>query len=92
MATKMNRCNALLLSATCLLGATWKVQAADIIHDAEYAILEAQNGEQWARDNKSIDAKLAEIREKNGGKPPNIIYILYDDGNPDLGLCRPVTA
>ena len=87
MATKMNRCNALLLSATCLLGATWKVQAADIIHDAEYAILEAQNGEQWARDNKSIDAKLAEIREKNGGKPPNIVYILLDDvGFGEIGM------
>jgi len=68
--------------------------AKDIVHDAEYKILEAQNGEQWARDNDAIDAKLAELREKNGGKPPNIIYILIDDmgfgeiGMPDMDVTR----
>jgi arylsulfatase A-like enzyme len=53
--------------------------AKDIIHDAEYYILEAQNGEKWASENKQIDAKLADIRKSNGDKPPNIIYILVDD-------------
>jgi arylsulfatase len=38
------------------------VQAADkIIHDAEYYILEAQNGEKWAADDMVIDKKLAEF-------------------------------
>ena len=46
-----------------------------IQHDAEYAILEAQNGEAWIADDQAIDKKLAEIRKKNGGKPPNIVYI-----------------
>lgn len=60
--------------------------AATIIHDAEYYILEAQHGEQWAAEDKLLDRKLAAFREKNGGKPPNILYILIDDiGFGDLG-------
>ncbi|MGI9372741.1 MAG: sulfatase-like hydrolase/transferase [Hyphomicrobiales bacterium] len=58
----------------------------EIVRDAEYYILEAQHGDNWAAQDKEIDAKLAEFREKNGGKPPNIFYILIDDiGFGDLG-------
>jgi len=58
-----------------------------IVHDAEYYILEAQNGEKWAADDKEVDKKLAEFKKKNGGKPPNILYILVDDiGFGDLGI------
>ena len=54
-------------------------QAADkIVHDAEYYILEAQNGEKWAAENAELDKKLAALREKYG-QPPNIVYILWDD-------------
>jgi len=60
---------------------------AKIIHDAEYYILEAQNGEKWAKDDKTVDEKLAAFRKKNGGKPPNVLYILVDDiGFGDLGI------
>ena len=60
--------------------------AKPIVHDAEYYILEAQNGEKWAVEDEGIDAKLAEFRQKNGGKSPNIFYILIDDiGFGDLG-------
>ncbi|MCP4003260.1 MAG: sulfatase-like hydrolase/transferase, partial [bacterium] len=65
-----------------------------IVHDAEFALLEAQNGETWRADDRQIDAKLAEIRRNNGGKPPNIIYILLDDvgfgelAMPDLDVIR----
>lgn len=65
-----------------------------IIHDAEYTILEAQNGKQWAQDDKAIGDKLAKLRKKNGGKPPNIVYILLDDvgfgeiGMDDLSVIR----
>jgi arylsulfatase len=64
------------------------VATADgIIHDTEYYVLEAQNGERWAEDDKVIDQKLADYREKNGGKAPNILYILIDDmGFGDIGI------
>ena len=50
-----------------------------IIHDGEYYFLEKQHGKKWAKEDKEIDAKLAEIRKKNGGKRPNILYVLIDD-------------
>ncbi len=50
-----------------------------IIHDGEYYFLEAQHGEKWAKEDKEIDKKLADIRKKNGGKRPNILYVLIDD-------------
>jgi arylsulfatase A-like enzyme len=83
-----------LLLAVGLVGCSDAGHANDIVHDAEYRILEAQNGERWARDDDVIDAKLAELRDKNDGKPPNIIYILLDDmgfgelGMPDMAVTR----
>jgi arylsulfatase len=52
--------------------------AADIIHDAEYYILETQNGERWAAEDAELDQRLAELREQHG-QPPNIVYLLWDD-------------
>ncbi len=65
----------------CLLytGATWATENRKIVHDGEYYFLEAEYGEQWAKEDQEIDAKLAEIRKKNGGKRPNILYVLIDD-------------
>lgn len=79
--------NRLLTTMTlALLIAPAHAQDAPIVHDAEYYILQAQNGEKWAEEDTALDAALAEIRERNGGKPPNIFYILIDDiGFGDLG-------
>ncbi len=44
----------------------------------EYYVLKAQNGERWAHEDAALDKRLAELREKYG-RPPNIIYILWDD-------------
>ena len=89
---KGNRCYHLILINVVLAflvgtGALAAKEGGKIIHDTEYYILEAQNGEQWAADDKKVDKKLAEFREKNNGKPPNILYILIDDvGFGDLGI------
>ena len=80
---------------TLVLGTTASAVAEEpIIHDAEHYIIEAQHGKRWAKEDVEIDAKLSEIREKNGGKPPNIVYILLDDlgfgeiGMPNLDVIR----
>ncbi len=60
------------------------------MHDGEYEFLKRQHGERWAAEDKEIDAKLVEVRGENGGKPPNILYVLIDDvsfgqmGNPAM--------
>lgn len=65
-----------------------------IVHDAEYSILAAQNGERWAADDVAIDKRLATLRQGNEGRPPNIVFILLDDvgygeiGTPDLTPSR----
>jgi len=75
-----------IIAATLLSSMTLLAQGP-IIHDAEYSILEAQNGKQWKEDDKKLDKKLAEVRKKNGGKAPNIIYILLDDvGFGEIGM------
>ncbi|MDO6522895.1 sulfatase-like hydrolase/transferase [Shimia thalassica] len=67
--------------------------AGDIIHDADFYVLKAQHGEDWAAMDGEIDAKLAALREKFG-TPPNIIHIMWDDtpvgdvGIPALQLLR----
>jgi len=52
--------------------------ADEIIHDAEYYVLEAQHGDKWAAEDKELKAKLAELKAKHG-TPPNIIHIMWDD-------------
>jgi len=66
----------LCLMTNSVLAASKKGQ---IVHDGEYSYLKAQHDKKWAKEDKEIDAKLAEIRKKNGGKRPNILYILIDD-------------
>jgi len=76
----------LILASIVLTMVSGQGLAKDIVHDAEYYIVAEQNGEKWAAEDKRIDEKLAAFREKNGGKPPNIFYILIDDiGFGDLG-------
>jgi arylsulfatase A-like enzyme len=68
------------LIAGALLGASGAAaQDGSIIQDGEFKYLLAQMGENWAEQDKRIDERLQEIRSKNGGKPPNILYVLIDD-------------
>lgn len=88
----MKNTKLLLIAILCSIFAT--SQNNPIQHDAEYYVIEAQNGEKWAADDQKIDQKLEEIRKKNDNKPPNIVYILLDDvgfgeiGKPDLDVIR----
>jgi len=52
--------------------------ADEIIHDAEYYVLEAQHGDKWTAEDKELKAKLAELKAKHGTSP-NIIHIMWDD-------------
>ena len=57
-----------------------------IVHDAEYYIVEAQNREKWNAEDKDLDARLAELKEKHG-TPPNLIHIMWDDtAFGDIGI------
>ncbi|MEX0277000.1 MAG: sulfatase-like hydrolase/transferase [Ruegeria sp.] len=63
-----------------LLTATPAVAQQDpIVHDGEFEFLRAQFAQEWDAQDTQIDARLAEIRAANDGKPPNFLYILIDD-------------
>lgn len=64
--------------AAVLLFVSFSAVAKDIVQDAEYYVLEAQHGEEWAAEDKSLDRKLAELQKKFG-RPPNLIHIMWDD-------------
>lgn len=82
-----------------LLATTVSASAAneDIVHDAEYYVLDAQHGDVWAAEDKGLDARLAALRERFGA-PPNIIHIMMDDhavgevGIPALQAVRGYTT
>ena len=65
-----------------------------IVHDSEFVLLQSQHGDAWAEEDAAAATFLAELRERNGGMPPNIIYILIDDvgfgefGIPELNFVR----
>ena len=50
-----------------------------IQHDAEHYMLLAQHGDRWAQENEVIAAKLEAVRNANGSKRPNILFVLIDD-------------
>ena len=62
--------------------------AKPIVHDAEYYILEAQNGKVWEVEDGDIDRKLAELRQRYG-TPPNIIHYMWDD-QPVMSFGDPI--
>jgi hypothetical protein len=75
----------------CLSPVTLGVNAAtaqNIVHDAEYYILEAQNGKVWAVEDGELDNKLAALKEKYGA-PPNIIHYMFDD-QPVMSFGDPI--
>lgn len=84
--SKVNRLlTAVSFSAAVVLTAANGI-SAEIVHDAEFYVLEAQNGEKWAAEDKKLEQRLAELKEKHG-QPPNIIHIMWDDtAYGDVGI------
>ena len=86
------------LAILTLLLSQWSLARGEIQHDAEHYMLLAQHGDRWAQEDKAIDVKLAEMRKANGGKPPNILFVLIDDvgfgemGDPVLNHVRGYTT
>jgi len=76
----------LLIVAALLVGHTGSAEAKrrdknknkEIVHDAEYYVLEAQNGEKWAKEDEGLARRLAELQKKHG-RPPNLVHIMWDD-------------
>ena len=76
----------LLVALSGGLAGAAEAPGSGIVHDAEYYILEAQNGERWAAEDTALDARLAELRAKHG-TPPNIIHVMWDDTSyGDVGI------
>ncbi len=76
----------LLSSAALVAMTTTASYAADIVHDAEYYVLDAQNGEKWRAEDQALDQRLSELRDKFG-RPPNLIHIMWDDtAFGDIGI------
>lgn len=70
-----------LIASPCLAQAE-----GNIVHDAEYYILEAQHGERWIAEDKALDVRLVELRERFG-RPPNIVHVMWDDtAYGDVGI------
>ena len=58
----------------------------NIVHDAEYYLVEEQNEAAWNEEDQELDGRLADLREKHG-TPPNIIHIMWDDtAFGDIGI------
>jgi arylsulfatase len=76
----------LLLSCVVAMVSNSHAQNDKIIHDAEYYILEVQNGKKWSVEGKEIESKLQSLKKKYK-KPPNIIHIMWDDTSyGDVGI------
>ena len=91
---KLALAGALAATLCATIGQSGDARAQAIQHDAEHYVLQRQHGEKWAAADKKVDKILADVRKKNGGKRPNIIYILVDDmgfgefGIPELNMVR----
>ena len=66
-----------LAAATAFIAST--AIAEDIVHDAEYYILKAQNGERWATEDKALVSFNA-----FGDFAMNILFIYYIKSGADI--------
>ena len=75
-----------IVALACAGGAVAASKSDRVVFDAEYYVLEAQNGERWAAEDGDLDRRLAQLRAKHG-TPPNIIHVMWDDtAYGDVGI------
>ncbi|MEM8582252.1 MAG: sulfatase-like hydrolase/transferase, partial [Pseudomonadota bacterium] len=78
--------SAAIIAACTAISGSAIAQEGEIVFDAEFYVLQAQNGEAWAAEDVALEAKLAELEERFG-RPPNLIHIMWDDtAYGDLGM------
>ena len=63
------RFSLLTLLGVCSSIAIAEAGGDQIVHDAEYYILEAQNGDRWDAEDEGLQQRLAELREKYKAPP-----------------------
>ena len=74
----MKKITLLMFLALTVSLSTYAQKKSKIVHDAEYYILKAQYGDDWAKEDKAIQKKLKALEKKHGRKP-NIVHIMWDD-------------
>ena len=65
----MKNLHILMLIVAFVIAGCGYTQANEIIHDAEYYVLEAQHGEKWVAQDKEISKKLAALKKNTEGRP-----------------------
>ena len=75
MRTNLNYVFLILMAS---IVATLDKSEAQIVHDAEYYILDARHGDKWQSEDSELRTKLDKLKKKYG-TPPNIIHIMWDD-------------
>ncbi len=75
----------LFSTSLCLLLLGGTAMAEGIVHDAEYYILEAQNGTRWQAEDGQLNARLAELRQK---ARPTSEYCSCHVGRYGIWRCR----
>ena len=50
-------------STVVVLLLSFTAAAVELVHDADYYVLKAQNAEKWAKDDKAVDKALADFRK-----------------------------
>ncbi|MCT4622101.1 MAG: sulfatase-like hydrolase/transferase [Schleiferiaceae bacterium] len=73
----MTKKNYLILAVSLLFSSVTFGQK-DIVHDAEYLIIEHQNKDAWKAEDSELNKKLSDLKKKHG-QTPNIVYVLWDD-------------
>ncbi|MEH6471592.1 MAG: sulfatase-like hydrolase/transferase [Halopseudomonas sp.] len=84
--TKIKPLSAIVATMLALTGVSVAASAKELIHDAEFYVIQAQNADRWAAEDQQLTQMLQALNEKYG-RPPNIVHIMWDDTSVgDVGI------